>query len=697
MTEEILDAETNETVIREFAEEFGEEAAMEIDNTTDSQILSLTPSNKIDTEEEELDIDIVEGKKHLDFDDLTSHLLSTEHLDNFKEFDESLGLDGENLLTFKKSMKYFVDSIKQPIIVCRINRKTTVDNRFHNLVIGDVASGKTVTKNFIKRICNDGDYIETTSLSHPEQLIGKMKMEGRGDKKKAVAYKGILGFDVVMHDEVAEMISEKNDIFAKGMRIKRLAMDPFGKNQISKKLVDDSAKDILKYYSPSRIIDFSHPKILESPFFDTGSFRRYGAINRVTFNEEIDLDEITKIVIDENYDYDEYFENLNRQYGNPIDEITFSQENVDIISDFHKYLLFYLLTHKNKNAFRFGLITKYSMRDSFCKNVLILAASKKEKIPTLPSVIAACKDTILFTLKSIETINELGNMYISADVWGGLDEKSAMVVEYLLRKGALSRETSNVSIRKFWTIIGNVFGCKVTQARGHYNKLKSNGFIDSKKGKDKNSWVWLEFIPKNINLVDNNYNPYEFLKKYFGSVGLEIDKKHVPTQPNDKSQREKFAKKGKKLVVSVLPLNPPTTPQNNFPYISSTIKYKNKNNNIYTKLSERHPQTPAEPTLPTKTINLKGNSLGSVGYVGEKKKNQTDTTKSVSKGNGKKDDRKVQFFESEECKNIKPNHTKEDIKKYLKENPNYDFKKMYEKFGLGCLKFRNEIEREEKK
>ncbi len=88
MTEEILDVETNETVIREFAEQFGEEAAMEIDNTEDSQILSLTPSNKIDTEEEELDIEIVEGKKDLNFDNLTSHLLSTEHLENFEEFEQ---------------------------------------------------------------------------------------------------------------------------------------------------------------------------------------------------------------------------------------------------------------------------------------------------------------------------------------------------------------------------------------------------------------------------------------------------------------------------------------------------------------------------------------------------------------------------------------------------------------------------------
>jgi len=59
-------------------------------------------------------------------------------------------------------------------------------------------------------------------------------------------------------------------------------------------------------------------------------------------------------------------------------------------------------------------------------------------------------------------------------------------------------------------------------------------------------------------------------------------------------------------------------------------------------------------------------------------------------------DREIQFWEAEECKSIVPNHTKEDILKWIKENPDgfSNFKNMYDKWGVGCLKFRNQLKEE---
>lgn len=61
-----------------------------------------------------------------------------------------------------------------------------------------------------------------------------------------------------------------------------------------------------------------------------------------------------------------------------------------------------------------------------------------------------------------------------------------------------------------------------------------------------------------------------------------------------------------------------------------------------------------------------------------------------------KSDREVQFWEAEECKSVVPNHTKEDILKWVKENPDSftNYKELIDKFGIGCLKFRNELKRE---
>jgi hypothetical protein len=38
--------------------------------------------------------------------------------------------------------------------------------------------------------------------------------------------------------------------------------------------------------------------------------------------------------------------------------------------------------------------------------------------------------------------------------------------------------------------------------------------------------------------------------------------------------------------------------------------------------------------------------------------------------------------------------TKEDILKWIKENPNYDYRVMYDKFGVGSMKFEAELKRE---
>lgn len=59
-----------------------------------------------------------------------------------------------------------------------------------------------------------------------------------------------------------------------------------------------------------------------------------------------------------------------------------------------------------------------------------------------------------------------------------------------------------------------------------------------------------------------------------------------------------------------------------------------------------------------------------------------------------KSDREVQFWEADECKDIIPNHTKEQVFEWIKQNPKYTFNQMYDKWGVGSLKFRNELLRE---
>ena len=60
-----------------------------------------------------------------------------------------------------------------------------------------------------------------------------------------------------------------------------------------------------------------------------------------------------------------------------------------------------------------------------------------------------------------------------------------------------------------------------------------------------------------------------------------------------------------------------------------------------------------------------------------------------------KSDREIQFWDAEECKNIKPIHTPFDVKKFLKTNPGSNFEQLVKYIGVGCAKFIVELLKKE--
>lgn len=675
---EVLNAEQDEEVMEEFKAQHGALAGEEIE--------MKGTRNTVDVEEEEEDIEIVESKQNVDFDFLTENMMMTDHLPNYEALDLDLSLEGENYRSMKKGLWYYHHSLKQPTLSYRINRKTKIDNRKHLLIFTSPSGGKSTTKTQIRRIVNEKDHIETSGLSHPEQLIGKVKYKGRAEKKIAVPNLGVLSYKCVVYDEAQDLLNEKNDVYAKAQRIKRIAMDIYGENTISKKLVDDTKEDVLKYDPECRIIDFAHPKKLNTKFFDTGSFRRYDIFNLV-YEDEINIDDVTQFKLEEeNTKKIDYRQLLKKQYKKPRVDVEFNQQNLDIISYYHKSLLHFLLNHKNQNAFRYALLTRYSLRNVFCKNLLILALSKNEEVPTVETTINACTDTLLFVLKSIESINDLGDMGLSSDLWGGVNEEDSQSLEYLLRKRAITKEESSVSIKKFCTILSNVYGCKNTQSRSHFYRLKRDGFVDSKRTTgESGSKVWLKFIPKEIKINSEEENPVEFWKKHLVTAG---HKSTLLTVTNEYFSVDKIMKKvstaGSVGVWGCMLINL---------YIRVEVLENKNKNNIYIQ----YPTSPAVPTVAKKpdispTITTPKPTVKTP--VSRPTVTPVETTPKSQATSTKKNDRSMQFFETKECEHIKPNHTKEEVLKWIKKNPKYNIKQLNDKFGVGCLKFRNELKKE---
>jgi len=635
---------------------------VKLDMTQSAQALER---EELETGEE---VELGSEKNSLDFSFFTEHLLNTNHLDNYTAMDLDLGLVGNSYKPLKKALWYFHNSLKQETKSYKINRKTKIDNRKHMLVLTSAAAGKTTMKNQIKHIAGTNDVYETTGLSHPEQLVGTTRHVGKGENKEVKKIPGILSFKVVLNDEAQTMLNEENEMNAKSQRIKRISMDTFEENEISKKLVEDSKDEILKYFPECRIFDFAHPQKLSSPFFDTGSFRRYDIFN-LEYNPVIDLNDVTDFQLETKEESDmEYDKTLNDFYARKRIDVQFTQDTLNIISHYHKCLLFYLLKHKNKNAFRYGLLTRYAMRISFCKNVFILAIAKNQKIPTDETVIEACCDTMLFIFKSIEAINDLGDMGISSDVWGGLKEQDAEACEFLLRNGAVSLDKSDITIKKFWSVLANLYGLSMRQARAHFYRLKREGFVDGKRVGKSSSAVWLKYKPKDIIIDAKDFNQLGLWEKQFTSDGVKTPVLSVVRQlfTDDKSFQE--ATSDGSVGVWGCVFN----------------KIKKINNKLVRVHVREYP-----PTMSLASVVDNQNSLSTI-----KPQITTDKTPKTQPSLVKpkpQTDRKVQFYEAPECESIKPNHTKQEILDFIKSNPGTTYKELYDNFGVGCINFKNEL------
>lgn len=627
-------------------------------------------------EDEELGI----SKSDVNFDIFTKNACDTEHLPNFDIFEDDLGLDGENYKAMKKCLYYYQNSIRQDTVPYKINKKTHIDNRSQMLIIAGAGSGKTTIKNQVKRIMKDFNgtdgAIEVSGVSHPEQLVGKNKYEGKGPNKKAIAVPGVLAYRCVLNDEAQDMLNELNDVYAKSQRLKRVAMDAYGLNKITKKLVEDTPEDVFGYFSPVRVCDFAHPKKLDGKFFDTGSFRRYFSFN-INVEQELSIDDITNFCFDKSSESQKSWKDTLDELYNKQTNVEFDEENLKIVAYYHKCLLFYLLKHKNQNVFRYGLQTRYSLRDMFCKNLLILSKIKKEKTPSVDTTIEACCDTMLFVLKSIETYNELGNMGATADVWGGCGDQDAQALEYLYVKGAISKETSQISIKKFQTILAQFYGCKVTQSRSHHYRLKKDGFIDSAQIGKYESKVWLRFIPKEIKLSTVSFDPFEFWDSYFQGANV----KNTLLAPlkscysDDKAFEKSQGDGGVGVLASLLIKN----------YRCVKVE-KNKNKKIiYIESEKAYPPT-LSPLSPLKSVDDTATIKPKIKGIKHPKKPLAPLKPKKIK---EKTERDTQYWEAKECENIKPCNPEEVIK-YIKENPYTDTKQLLEMFGPGVNKLKKD-------
>ena len=450
---------------------------------------------------EEPILELIKENKPISFDFLKKELENTHaHLEKFELMETELGLKGENYYGLKKFLWYVLHASIQPAVTFKVG-SAYFDNRLHGLIISGPGKGKGVIKNFFKRLrgWDNESVVEISGNTHPEQLIGKVVKisQGRGKPTIEEPRKGYLGAKILINDEAQNMINEIKEEYGKTQRIKRQAMDCYGLNKLSKKLVDDAWENLLDYAPETQIIDLMHPVPFQSSFFDTGSFRRYECFN-LDSTTEFDEDDAVSSLFTENLRTTELIDYLKAEYSTIPSTVglVFTPECCKIVANYVKVWNSDLLEYPNPKVRRFAEMTFFSIKDWFLKTVSILHLSKHEKTTTVELTLLACRDCVQFLLESLENYCKYGDLSNTSDVWGGAKDMEITALEYLYRRGAVSQEKSDVSIMDFSEIVGELFGVMERMAKGKVSSMRVRGLIVSKQVGQYESKVWLNVRPK---------------------------------------------------------------------------------------------------------------------------------------------------------------------------------------------------------
>lgn len=437
-------------------------------------------------EPEEKDINEVPNLALVDFSEYEPVFENTHsHLPAFDLINKELGLEGKEYYVVVKAWNYRIESLKQPTIKCSIG-KEWCDNRIHVLCIGGAGTGKGILKNALRL---HSDSVECSGArTNLEQLIGKFDKKGN----ELPGYFKKKNLDV---DEAHTLVTEEDKNLGGIMREFRIAMDVYGNNMVDKKNVD--AKRFLSFYPETRFGFYIHDTILPPVFFDLGTSRRLFAFELKP--TQVGEDSAIKGLLTENYTHTlKEYVNLE---GNGGILKGFTQEAVKELIFWIKVWNKFCLLNPNQRVRILGRRMFFSGKLYFMRMSMILGIVRNEQEISAATVKQACFDCIHFLLNTIQVYSNKSVLTLSRDIWKTSDQKEAMFLEWLNYQGALSRETSGVSIADCQDMIGDIFGVNNRQAISVYSRLRKAGYVIDYKGQH-DSKAWLGFNPNLEEFVD---------------------------------------------------------------------------------------------------------------------------------------------------------------------------------------------------
>ncbi|NIA11853.1 MAG: hypothetical protein GWP10_19540, partial [Nitrospiraceae bacterium] len=415
----------------------------------------------------------------------TEHLVfRTDHLQNYQALDDLVALEGKDFTPLIKGVWYnIIGALKARSI--RYGNIFT-DTRFNLLIPMPSGTGKNNLKQAIRKIITvcGKDGAELTSF-HPEQLIGKIipqrfynpdKPGNKGalNDTRYIPNYGYLHKDSLLFDEAYHFITRDDKQYDESKAYIRIALDPMGRNLIQKKLIDqlDIPEQRLEYCPSCTIAVFLQPKGMDDDNVLTGFLRRFNILYIPLVGKNLDRkEEIIKYIkhprpevsfkywIDiVDWDAPTYFD--------------FEDGIEDLLIVLHGDIIAYMRSLGDKQR-NYTDRKAYAIFDDLIGMAVTQAISRQSNVVTQQDVKLAYMDLFEFFRLSLDYVDAkiFGNLDYG-EQWHGAEAKEIEALKWLIERGAVDKDKSEVTIAEFKAKIAEIFEIEERSAERHHSKLK---------------------------------------------------------------------------------------------------------------------------------------------------------------------------------------------------------------------------------
>ena len=481
----------------------------------------------------------------------------TEHLTNYEVLNSLTGLYGSDYTIMKKALWYSLIGAVAPQKIIRIGDLYT-DIRFNVLYPMPSGSGKkaicTITEEVMRRI---GKECQTPTSTHAEQLVGKVIKRKEGKSEIYIPNPGYLNQDYIIFDDANILLTSREPSYEESRRYICRALDPIGRNEIFKRLVDNLPDESLSYEPKCTMSLFVQPVYIPETVVDSGLMRRFIPIYVRLFGTMIDRSEAFEARLHAKNDREKqlslFLDYLKMLIERCDKEFTFTQNAISAITILHREMLSIARGHSIKGR-NFTDRVAFSIQDVLVRMAAIQAIAAFRTEVRERDVQLAYIDLFEFYASTLDFIDEKIMGFLDyGERWRGATSTDAKCLEYLLNKGATSEENSKTSIREYIEYIAKLRDVTTRSAERTYHAHIKNEWVESKQKGSYDSVVWLSFSPKAndiikpnaITLEDTEY--YRIYSNLEGVMNEEFNTICVPTYPcvpskslEDKVNSEEF-------------------------------------------------------------------------------------------------------------------------------------------------------------